>query len=74
MLTEKSTGKSGSFFFYTDDHKYLLKSIRRSEFKVLLKKLKQYYEYILENPESLLPRYYGLHRINCYKNKKKVVS
>ena len=39
MLTEKSTGKSGSFFFYTSDYKYMLKSVRRSEFKTLYKKL-----------------------------------
>ena len=39
MFTEKSTGKSGSFFFYTSDHKYMLKAVRRSEFKILFKKL-----------------------------------
>lgn len=51
----------------------MLKSIRKSEYKILIKRLPEYYEYILENPESFLPRYYGLHRITCYKNKSRVV-
>lgn len=32
MLTENSTGKSGSFFFHTSDSKYMIKTIRKEEF------------------------------------------
>jgi len=33
-------GKSGSFFFFTEDKNFMIKTIRKSEFKHLLKKLK----------------------------------
>ena len=32
MLSENSTGKSGSFFFHTADHKYMIKTIKKNEF------------------------------------------
>ena len=37
MLSEKSSGKSGSFFFYSSDGKYLIKTITKLESDVLLK-------------------------------------
>ena len=36
MLSQKSTGKSGSFFFYTADRKYLIKTIKHDEKNVLI--------------------------------------
>ena len=35
MLSEDSTGKSGSFFFHTSDLKYMIKTIKESEFNIL---------------------------------------
>jgi len=51
-LTELcSTGKSGSFFYYTDDGNYMLKTIRRDEFKLMQSILEDYYYHLTDiNP------------------------
>ena len=59
-----STGKSGSFFYYTSDGKFMLKTIRKEEFKLMQKMLKDYYEHVSEkNTDSLICRIFGLHKI-----------
>jgi hypothetical protein len=72
MLYEQSSGKSGSFFFYSHDDKYLIKTIHRDECKKFLKILPQYHKYFSEADQnkqrSLLSRFYGMHRIECLKN------
>lgn len=58
-----SSGKSGSFFYYTSDGRFLLKTMTRTEFKFLKKILRKYYEYILDNPRTLITKFFGLHKI-----------
>lgn len=58
-----SSGKSGSLFYYTEDQKYMIKTIRRTEFRKLKAMLRSYYEHIEANPSSLVTRIYGLHMI-----------
>ena len=74
MLTENSSGQSGSFFFHTADMKFMIKTIKTTEFIFLKKKLVAYYNYIVDNPETLLAKYYGLHKLKCYSAKGKVVE
>ena len=74
MLTENSSGQSGSFFFHTADMKFMIKTIKTTEFTFLKKKLVAYYNYIVDNPETLLAKYYGLHKLKCYSAKGKVVE
>jgi 1-phosphatidylinositol-4-phosphate 5-kinase len=50
MTSLTSQGKSGSFFYYTADGKYMLKTIQYREYKFLRKILKDYYHYIKKNP------------------------
>jgi 1-phosphatidylinositol-4-phosphate 5-kinase len=50
MTSLTSQGKSGSFFYYTADGKYMLKTIRYKEYKFLRAILKDYYSYIKSNP------------------------
>lgn len=45
-----STGKSGSFFYYTSDSKYMLKTISHAEFYRLKTILKLYYEHMVKYP------------------------
>lgn len=66
MLSESSTGKSGSFFFHTSDGKYMIKTIKKAEFDVLLSILPNYHEHILKNPNTFIAYYYGLHQMKCY--------
>ena len=66
MLSETSSGKSGSFFFHTCDSKYMIKTIKKDEFEVLRRILPRYHEHIMKNPNTLLARYFGLHQMKCY--------
>ncbi|KAH6909492.1 hypothetical protein BKA70DRAFT_1474420 [Coprinopsis sp. MPI-PUGE-AT-0042] len=51
-----SPGKSGSFFYFSRDYRSIVKTIRHSEHKFLLRILKQYYERVRDNPHTLLSR------------------
>lgn len=59
-----SEGRSGGFFVFSPDHKFIIKTIPKSEHKVFLTHLQEYYHYIYQNPNSLLTRVYGLHAIS----------
>ncbi|KAF2752244.1 SAICAR synthase-like protein [Sporormia fimetaria CBS 119925] len=58
-----SPGKSGSFFYFSRDYKYIIKTIHHGEHKFLRKILKDYYNHVQENPNTLLSQFYGLHRV-----------
>lgn len=58
-----SSGKSGSSFYYSNDRKFIIKTIHRSEHKHLRRILKDYYNYVKQNPNTLLCQFYGLHRL-----------
>ena len=58
-----STGQSGSFFFTSSDKKYLVKTIKEEEFDLVMNILPKYFNYITKNPNSLINRVFGLHRI-----------
>jgi hypothetical protein len=58
-----SPGKSGSFFYFSRDYKYIIKTIHHSEHKALRKILREYYQHVSQNPNTLLSQFYGLHRV-----------
>ncbi|VEU23400.1 DEKNAAC104619 [Brettanomyces naardenensis] len=75
-LTEKvaltelgSPGKSGSFFYYSGDYRFIIKTIHHSEHRHLRKILKQYHDYVEQNPGTLLCQFYGLHRLKMHTSK-----
>ncbi|KAI1351963.1 hypothetical protein F5Y01DRAFT_101876 [Xylaria sp. FL0043] len=65
-----SPGKSGSFFYFSRDYKYIIKTIHHSEHKFLRKILKDYYNHVIDNPNTLLSQFYGLHRVKMPYGKK----
>ncbi|TFK19346.1 SAICAR synthase-like protein [Coprinopsis marcescibilis] len=65
-----SPGKSGSFFYFSRDYRFIIKTIRHSEHKFLLGILKGYYEHVKDNPHTLLSRFYGLHRVKLPRGRK----
>lgn len=65
-----SPGKSGSFFYFSRDYKYIIKTIHHAEHKFLRKILKDYYRHVEENPNTLLSQFYGLHRVKMPYGKK----
>ncbi|KAI4275541.1 MAG: hypothetical protein LQ337_003146 [Flavoplaca oasis] len=58
-----SPGKSGSFFYFSRDYKYIIKTIHHAEHKLLRKILREYYAHIDKYPNTLLSQFYGLHRV-----------
>ncbi|EDQ99005.1 phosphatidylinositol phosphate kinase PIPK5 [Laccaria bicolor S238N-H82] len=65
-----SPGKSGSFFYFSRDYRFIIKTIRHSEHKFLLSILPQYFDHVKENPHTLLSRFYGLHRVKLPRGRK----
>jgi len=65
-----SPGKSGSFFYFSRDYKYIIKTIHHAEHKFLRKILRDYYQHVKENPNTLLSQFYGLHRVKMPYGKK----
>ncbi|KAK3689638.1 hypothetical protein B0T22DRAFT_175697 [Podospora appendiculata] len=65
-----SPGKSGSFFYFSRDYKYIIKTIHHAEHKFLRKILKDYYQHVTNNPNTLLSQFYGLHRVKMPYGKK----
>ncbi|KAK2461138.1 hypothetical protein APHAL10511_006665 [Amanita phalloides] len=65
-----SPGKSGSFFYFSRDYRFIIKTIRHAEHKFLLSILDKYYKHVQSNPHTLLSRFYGLHRIKLPRGRK----
>jgi 1-phosphatidylinositol-4-phosphate 5-kinase len=65
-----SPGKSGSFFYFSCDYRFIIKTIRHSEHKFLLSILPKYYAHVQANPHTLLSRFYGLHRVKLPRGRK----
>ena len=64
ILSElNSPGKSGSFFYYSRDYKYIIKTVHHSEHIHLRKHLHEYYNHVKSNPDTLICQFYGLHRV-----------
>ncbi|CAD8068511.1 unnamed protein product [Paramecium primaurelia] len=58
-----STGKSGSFFYYTADGQFTLKTIHHQEFRFLKQIMRNYYYHIKNYPETLIIKLFGMHKI-----------
>ena len=63
MTSLTSQGKSGSFFYYTADGKYMLKTIQYREYRFLRTILQDYFYYIKNNPETMITKFFGLHKL-----------
>lgn len=53
-------GKSKMAFYRSADDMYIIKQVKKSEFRQLKSMLLDYYEHVLRNPDTLLSRFYGL--------------
>jgi 1-phosphatidylinositol-4-phosphate 5-kinase len=67
-----STGKSGSFFYYTacgiweslmQTGRFTIKTISKKEYGFFRQLLPFYYKHLQTNPDTLLMRVYGLHEL-----------
>ena len=56
-------GKSGEFFFFTNDNNFLIKSISDEEMITLRRILPKYYDHFENNPQSLITRICGIYKV-----------
>ncbi|KAJ7957106.1 Phosphatidylinositol 4-phosphate 5-kinase [Quillaja saponaria] len=56
-----SPGKSGSFFYLTQDDRFIIKTVKKSEVKVLIKMLPCYYQHVCQYKNSLVTKFFGVH-------------
>lgn len=75
ILSElNSPGKSGSFFYFSRDYRFIIKTIHPAEHRHLRRILKDYYNHVKNNPNTLISQFYGLHRVKMpinYENLKR---
>ena len=63
LKIKESEGKSGSFFFFSHDNKFVVKTLKNHELDTMLNVMESYYCHIFNNQDSLLARIYGLYTI-----------
>ena len=68
-----SEGKSRSFFYFSNDGRYLIKTIPHRELLSLINILPQYLAHVEAEPFTLLPRFMGAHRIRMPGSRKNKV-
>lgn len=56
-------GKSGSFFFFSHDGRFLIKTMTTDDFNAFFKFFPTYYKYIRNVERSLIARIYGVYKI-----------
>ncbi|GAB4843937.1 Phosphatidylinositol 4-phosphate 5-kinase 4 [Ancistrocladus abbreviatus] len=56
-----SPGKSGSFFYLSSDDRYMIKTMKKAEVKVLLRMLSAYYNHVRAFESTLVTKFFGLH-------------
>jgi len=61
-----SNAKSGQFFFYSSDGKYMIKTMTNAESKFFRRILPHYFRHCAENPNTLITRFYGMYRVKMY--------
>jgi len=58
-----SNAKSGQFFFYSHDGRYMIKTQTQEEKTFLRQILPDYYNHMKNNPHSFLTHFYGMYRV-----------
>ncbi|MCO5611095.1 hypothetical protein L7F22_065345 [Adiantum nelumboides] len=58
-----SPGKSGSVFYLSNDDRFMIKTMRKAEVKALLGMLHNYYNHVRMFENTLVAKFFGLHRI-----------
>ena len=62
----QSGGKSGSFFFLTENKKFIIKTMSHTEKGILLKTLPDMVKYLIDvGSKSIISRNYGVFKIKC---------
>lgn len=65
-----SPGKSGSFFYFSHDTRFMLKTITNFETRFLKKILPSYYEHVMKHPNTLIARFFGFHSVKPHNGRR----
>ena len=60
----EGAGRSGSFFFFSHDRKWIIKTMTNQEVKLYLEKLPAFGEHFMKNKNSLLAKIFGVFTVN----------
>jgi hypothetical protein len=63
----EGTGRSGSFFFFSHDSKYVVKTVTDSELKLVHALVPSYSQYLQTNHHSLLSKILGIFTVEAQK-------
>ncbi|XP_048227270.1 putative phosphatidylinositol 4-phosphate 5-kinase 11 isoform X1 [Ricinus communis] len=61
-----SPGKPGRVIILPTNNKFVIKTLRKSEMKVILNTLQKYHRHLMRNQSTLLLRLYGLHSVKQF--------
>ncbi|KAF4042906.1 Phosphatidylinositol-4-phosphate 5-Kinase [Phytophthora infestans] len=61
-----SEGKSGAFFYFTEDRKYVVKTLTNEELNFFLSILPNYYTFMKRNSDTFMTRFFGCHGLTMY--------
>lgn len=59
-----SNARSGQFFFYSHDGRYMIKTLTHTESKFLREILPHYYRHLTRHPSTILTHFYGMYRVD----------
>jgi hypothetical protein len=57
-------GKSGSFFFFSHDSRFLIKTMSTDDFNAFMKVFRAYFDHMELYPDSLIARIYGIYLVD----------
>ena len=57
----EASGASGSFFFFSKDRKFIIKTMFNEELEIFMLSIDKYFRHVKNNPNSLIARIYGLY-------------
>ena len=60
----EGAGRSGSFFFFSHDHKFIVKTMTEGELKLFLNRLPAFVDHFTTNKNSLLAKIMGVFTVN----------
>ena len=70
MLEKFTEGKSGSFFYFTHDFHFIIKTVTDRELSTMRQIALPYFWHMKANPDTFLPRFFGLYRVRLAKEQK----
>ena len=63
----KGAGSSGSFFFFSHDKQFIIKTMTKCELDLLLKILPNLSQHFINNPDSLLAKIFGVFTVETFR-------